>query len=899
MADNSKVESHFIVKNLIPEPGGPLLPGAPTAPLLPAAIEILSRSGGPEEGIQGVLDLLLGRAGGRWLGLILPPSTAVGRFRVFAESGDAACSESLAGADLAPWLEGALAAARMEAFPLAPEHPGEEAPHAAAGPEPGPGGCVVPPDTSFRVVRQGGDVLGLLCEVGFSSFFETRPDGRDFESIAALLALPLRCALLDETLARQKLFGECSEELVARMAAGAPESDLFDYLAGFLARVFDTDTVLLYTLTEDRQWLIPAAYHDRRVGVQESVRVRPIFLAENPAALGFLEAGLPVEVPDVSLERPAPGWLGRAAIARIGGLVGVPVSDARGVWGVAVLARERSGSVLGPRELELFRVLMQHSGPLLQNCRMVRALRQSIQSFNLLFETSRDVSSVLDLSEVPRIAARRGLELTASDECVLFFLEPDGATLRPVLAISRHETEALQLERRVGEGIIGQVAKTRVGEYVNRADLDPRHRAIPGVPVEPEALLAAPLLCADRLIGVLGLYKLAGREYTDLELATVTIFATQAAVAIENARLFARMAAEHNRLKAMIQQMEEAVFFCDTRGRVLLVNPAAERLVGGRQAVEGRPFLDIFPPELQPPLGDIERRIRAGGERHVTQEINLGGRVLLAGFTGIHDDNDQGAGMVVLARDITDMKAIEAQLLQSNKMSAVGQLASGVSHEFNNLIAAIYGYAQFMKESRDEKIFRKGIDVILSSSERARDLTRSLLTFSTSTGGHREAVNLNDVVADALLLVEQQLTRDRIRVVRNFDTLSQIRADRGSLQEVFLNLISNARDAMPRGGTLTFTTRQDVSEVVAEVADTGAGIPADDLGRVFDPFFTTKGALGGASTPGTGLGLTTAYNTVIAHGGRLEVSSRVGEGSVFRIVLPLRAGRRSSGAAAA
>jgi two-component system NtrC family sensor kinase len=245
---------------------------------------------------------------------------------------------------------------------------------------------------------------------------------------------------------------------------------------------------------------------------------------------------------------------------------------------------------------------------------------------------------------------------------------------------------------------------------------------------------------------------------------------------------------------------------------------------------------------------------------------------------------------MTLWKDITDLKTIESQLLQSSKMSAVGQLASGVAHEFNNLIAAIYGYAQFMKDNRDEKLFEKGIRIILSSSERARDLTRSLLTFSRVAEGRREALDLNELMNDVLLLVEQQLSKEGIRVERDYGRLPHLLAERSRLQEVFLNLLSNARHAMPNGGILTFRSRVEPEGLMVEIADTGVGIPADHLPKIFEPFFTTKGPLNGTRIPGTGLGLFTVYNIVQAHGGLVDVTSVPGEGTTVRLVFPSSAG---------
>ena len=221
-------------------------------------------------------------------------------------------------------------------------------------------------------------------------------------------------------------------------------------------------------------------------------------------------------------------------------------------------------------------------------------------------------------------------------------------------------------------------------------------------------------------------------------------------------------------------------------------------------------------------------------------------------------------------------------------MSAVGQLAAGVAHEFNNLIAGIYGYAQFMKEHSDPDVVQKGVDVILRSSERARELTESLLTFSHRRPGRKEPVDLNQILNDTLLLSHPQLERFKVKVVRHLDEIPLTVADGAKLQQVFLDLILNANQAMAEGGTLTVSSRQDSETIEIRIEDDGPGIKPEHLSRIFEPFFTTKGALGGATIPGTGLGLSGAYNVLRHHGGQLRVQSEYGQGASFVISLPIR-----------
>jgi signal transduction histidine kinase len=342
----------------------------------------------------------------------------------------------------------------------------------------------------------------------------------------------------------------------------------------------------------------------------------------------------------------------------------------------------------------------------------------------------------------------------------------------------------------------------------------------------------------------------------------------------------------------MIEQMEEAVFLCDGDGSTRILNPAARTLVSTGVDPVGHGLLELCLPSIKDKVVTALDQLEAGGGRNVTVEVQAGDRCVLGSFTAIRDADGRISGLIVVCKDITDLKAMQSRLTHSSKMSAVGQLASGVAHEFNNLIAAIYGYAQFMKSNRDERVFHKGIEIILKSSERARNLTRSLLTFSRSSEGGREAADLNEILDDALLLVEQQLARSGIKVNRSYGRLPHLWVDRGAIQEAFLNLISNARHAMDTGGTLALSTRETGGSVVSEISDTGVGIPPEHIEKIFDPFFTTKGPLNSAKLPGKGLGLYTVYATVTAHGGRVEVSANEsGVGTTVRLVLPIHTPR--------
>jgi hypothetical protein len=240
-------------------------------------------------------------------------------------------------------------------------------------------------------------------------------------------------------------------------------------------------------------------------------------------------------------------------------------------------------------------------------------------------------------------------------------------------------------------------------------------------------------------------------------------------------------------------------------------------------------------------------------------------------------------GRLVILDDITERQELERKLVQADKLSSIGLLAAGVAHEVNTPLAVISTYAQMLaKQVAGDEQKSKLLDKIARQTFRASEIVNSLLNFSRTSSTAFEDIDLNRVVRETLTLLEHQFQKAGIVVETEMnETISQIRGNQGKLQQVFLNLFINARDAMESGGTLSVTTKPDVGGVRVEVRDSGPGIPHENLARIFDPFFTTKGA-----RKGTGLGLSVSYGIVEEHGGVIEVESKPGEGTVFRLEFP-------------
>jgi PAS domain S-box-containing protein len=245
-------------------------------------------------------------------------------------------------------------------------------------------------------------------------------------------------------------------------------------------------------------------------------------------------------------------------------------------------------------------------------------------------------------------------------------------------------------------------------------------------------------------------------------------------------------------------------------------------------------------------------------------------------------------GRIILVDDITERVALEAQLTQNDKLSSIGLLAAGVAHEINTPLAVISSYAQMLsKQLRGDARLGPVLEKITQQSFRAAEIANGLLNFSRTSTTEFKETNLNQVIRDTLSLLEHQFMTAQIAVELDLaDELPQINGNSGKLQQVFLNLLLNAKDAMPSGGTLRVATLAN-GHVEALVSDSGAGIAPEHLKRIYDPFFTTKTMPRPGDRRGTGLGLSVSYGIIQEHAGKIHVESEVGSGTTFHLEFPL------------
>src|SRR5271169_5379733 len=398
----------------------------------------------------------------------------------------------------------------------------------------------------------------------------------------------------------------------------------------------------------------------------------------------------------------------------------------------------------------------------------------------------------------------------------------------------------------------------------------------------------------DHTAAILGLGKTVDGDYLssdDLEL--LSTIAGYIAIAVENARLYQSLeqkALQIERLKDfsenIVGSLRIGVVTVDLDDRVESWNPQLEELLEvPRSEALRRKLEDVIPRDL---AGEISAQAASD---HVSgiYRFHLNTRsnrhlVINASIAPLLAKNGARLGRLVLLDDITQRVRLEDQMVQTEKLTSLGLLAAGVAHEVNTPLAVISNYIQMLaKQIPADDPRQKTIERIVKQTFRASEIVNNLLNFSRTGAAEFVEVNLNSVLEETLTLVQHPFKTAQVNVIKNYtEQLPPVLGSITRLQQVFLNLFMNARDAMPSGGMLEVRTGAHNGSVAVEVTDTGLGIPAENLHRIFDPFFTTK-----ATGRGTGLGLSVSYGIIKEHAGKVDVRSTPGKGTSFRLEFPV------------
>ena len=402
--------------------------------------------------------------------------------------------------------------------------------------------------------------------------------------------------------------------------------------------------------------------------------------------------------------------------------------------------------------------------------------------------------------------------------------------------------------------------------------------------------LNLPLKVKDRILGTMNMASRKAGAYDEKTIGRLQPVADHVALALANQKLFEDVANAKNEWETTFDSASEGIAMVSRDHRIQRLNRAAAKMIGGEveDLIGRRCYEVIHHGSSKPALCLMSQSIRETKSARGEQEMN-DGRTLELTVDPVYDSERNPVGAVHFLRDITEAKRLRQQLLQSEKMIAVGQLVAGVAHEINNPLTGVIGYAQLLQSRHIDERARKDAEGIYREAERATRIVHHLLSFARKYEPERMMVDINAVLSESIELKAYDLRVNNINLETDLEeSLPMTNADPHQLQQVFLNLINNAEQAMleDRGsGTLKITSRQEKDKIRCTFADDGPGIPEDVRDRVFDPFFTTKDV-----GKGTGLGLSVCFGVAQDHDGRIWVEPNKGRGTTFVLEIPVRNG---------
>ncbi len=408
-----------------------------------------------------------------------------------------------------------------------------------------------------------------------------------------------------------------------------------------------------------------------------------------------------------------------------------------------------------------------------------------------------------------------------------------------------------------------------------------RRRGADLVEEPPGSWLGVPLVATGRAMGAVSLSRDRPGGFGKAELTLVSAVLAQAAIALENARLVVLLSSAKREWEKTVDAISQAICIVDAHGTVRRANRVfAELIQTPVTAIPGRPWLGLVPPAWSDP---VARAIAEAAPTSV--EIRFGERILLLTTIPMAEP---GAAVLVF-EDQTDRRRLQEQLIQSEKMSAIGQLIAGVAHDLNNPLASVVGFSDFLAEAGEvPSSLAEPLQVIRQEAERAANIVKNLLSFARSQEGERKRQHIKPILESTLGLLRNQLMAHKVEATLEVEAaLPEVEVNGNQIKQVFVNVINNACQAIASdapSGRIWIAAKRGRDGIAVSVTDSGPGMAEEIAARVFEPFFTTKG-----EGEGTGLGLSISQGILKEHGGRISLETKPGAGATFTVELPIGA----------
>jgi len=569
-----------------------------------------------------------------------------------------------------------------------------------------------------------------------------------------------------------------------------------------------------------------------------------------------------------------------------------PVRSGNRVLGTLGLAGRNARSAAGLPESFIYAV-SEILGVAVLNTSLREQANKLSEDLIALQEVNKIISRSFDLEEIIRRIVVEGKRLVKTSQCHLFLVDD-----RRKILVGSASTQADDLNIRRIEIDLTEASTAVTALHEKRVlALEDMSRGQSGERALYESLnwraaIFAPLLTKDQAIGVL-ICSDDSREhrFTHEEILRAETLAHQASIALENARLFQVVSRSQKEWETTFDAMQDCVSVHDMTGKVIRANVAlARRLKTTPPKVIGKHCSEIYDSNVVA-SGPCRHTQSLTSDPLLVEELELpsmGGTFQIS-VSPWFDKNNRLAGSIHVAKDISNEKLLQQELIQSEKLSAIGALISGIAHELNNPLTGVMGYSQLLQLRKDlDDRARENLLKINNLALRCQKIVQNLLLFARKQKPERTLQDVNEILERTVELRNYELQVNNIEIFRDLDRhLPKTIADGHQLQQVFLNIITNAEQAMLEAhgsGRLTIRTRTEptTSRIVIEVADDGPGIPEVFLNKIFDPFFTTKEV-----GKGTGLGLSLSYGMIKEHGGNIYARNRLGGGATFVIELPI------------
>jgi PAS domain S-box-containing protein len=772
----------------------------------------------------------------------------------------------------------------------------------------------------FVPLLAGGEVTGVISVSRIEKHSLSANDLHLLQTLANSMSVALENArLFDETQRLLKETEQNNRELatintLSQALASAAELDALIELTGEqMRRTFEADIVYVALLdSQTRTIHFPFAFGEE---------FSPLPLGEGLTSK-ILQTGQPLLInTDMRARRAALGvsLTGHEALSYLG----VPILSSRQAIGVISVQSIQQEGRFDEDDMRLLTTLASNVGVAIEKTRLLDETQRQARESAAVAEVGREISATLDLPTVLERIANHALDLLKGDTSAVYLAEEDGRNFHAIAAVGEVADEVKQDTVILGDGLIGDIALRRVAELVADSARDPRARQIPGTPFPEvaERMMVAPLLAGDRVIGMMVIWREGGLEFTQSELEFLISLSRQAAIAIQNARLFSEARNQRKFSETLIDFLPDATLVINRTGEVIAWNRAMEEMTGvpasdilGKGNYEyALPFYGERRPilidlvllscaEFEAKYAQIQRVGSVLVGETYTPSLKGSGRYLYATASALHDSQGNITGAIETIRDISERKQAELEL-QAAKEAAESANASKsaflamMSHEIRTPMNAVIGMSGLMLDTELTREQREFAEIIRNSGDALLAIINDILDFSKIEAGkmdlERQPFDLREVVESALDLMAPRALEKGLEIAYLFenDVPPAVLGDVTRLRQILINLLGNAVKFTEKGEVVISVSKVPHADASAAsgpltlkftVRDTGIGIPLDRMGRLFQSFSQADSSTS-RKYGGTGLGLAISKRLTGLMGGDLwaESSGVAGEGSAF------------------